>query len=255
MFAKFARSTRSAVLAVPLISSLAALASGCAPPGHNTAGAKNCSTDVQPSGPFVIVLTAGTTDNMTRAMSTLANNPRGLARQLRMTGAPTVDLETYDAEGQLTSHGLFNLNGTGNSNRAQDSDASTEATCLKTAVSRLGAASSNPDLVRSLPTAVATAAANGDNGAVVLAFGLGTSAIEKTPLAKVDLTTATARARAITTLKRDNLLTGPTDVPIMIVAPGADVANGIVANDVATFAQDNLCPAVSTACTAPTVLG
>lgn len=255
MITNLSRSTGSAALATALLGGLAGLTAGCTPPGHAEASSEACSSPETPSGPYVVVLAPGASPALTGVMTALASDPTKFTGQLGMSEAPTVDLETYDAEGQLTPHGLFNLNGTGKSNKAQSADASTEAACLKIAASGLEAASARADLVRSLPTAAATAAANGNSGAAVLAFGLGESAIEKTPVAKVDLTTATARARAISVLQRDDLLPAPTDVPVMLVAPGAGIANGTVANDVATFAQTNLCPAVSKVCSAPTVLG
>lgn len=262
MSSRFQRALSPTRTSLPIAAVSIALVGGCSPQassqqpcsGGSVSCQSPCASSQQASGPLITVIAPGTSDSLTRTANALANDPKSVTASLHLSGTPTVDLETYDASGALTSHGIFNLNGSGRSHRAAQADAKTQAACLLETVQALGPRSARPDLIRALPKATQLASAGGSKGAAVLAFGLGISHIDQTPLAKVDLTDAAARTKVVSTLTNNNLLGTPTTVPVAFIDPGEAVPNAIVANNLATFAGNELCRAVSVTCSAPLVL-
>lgn len=217
-----------------------------------TASGCTCPTE-QADGPLIIVLAPGAGTTVADATTTLAHSPKALATALHLHGTPTVELDTYDPHGVLTHHGTFPLAGQGTSPKRKDADAAVQAECLSHAAAALPAPAANGDLVRALNKAYAKIEGPGSHGGAVIAIGLGTSSIEQITLTRVDLTSADARTAVVATLTHDGLLPH-SSVTTLLLAPDADVDNGIVASDVTSFAKDQLCPAVSSSCTAPAVL-
>ncbi len=169
---------------------------------------------------------------------------------LGLSGMPTVTLATYNATGEVTEVGSFDLNGTGDTRTRKEASTELAAACFAEAAATVPTSAPDGNLLRALPAAAELAATRGPHEAAILAVGLGRSSLddptmeENLPLDGIDLTTAGAREHVADVLRSIGLLPINKGVSVTLLNPDESVINTMTAGDINHFAEHELCDAI-----------
>jgi hypothetical protein len=210
----------------------------------------------------VMLLSDGRSPALASAVDAFANDPStafsaaslGFHAAEGKDVAGTVVLATYDDSGTIKPHGTFNLEGVGSNAKRRTANAQRQAQCLEHAAAVLPKAGGG-DLLRALASATQSIHASSGGDAAVVAIGLGRSTIEGKAVAKVDLSKA-GQAKVFQALAGVSLIPDLSSggAALRFLAPSEDVASGISAAGVSSFA-DALCARLGAAvCTSGTTL-
>jgi hypothetical protein len=232
----------AAMVAVTTGCSDAAATSGDASGAGGEAAALDCDDlELQPTEAAVVVLADGRspaldrfTDELVRDAAATFASPR-----LGLDADPgVVLLATYDERGQVHTVGRFSLAGVGPERVRRAADANRQAGCLAEALDGLPDASGG-HLLRAVPVAIGLTEPLAERS-VIVATGLGRAVGDGFTVAETELGSPDSRSHVLDQLERAGFVPA-LDAPgldLVVLAPGEDVASGLVAADVGRFAAD-----------------